>query len=176
MAWVAMVVAAVGALVQGRQQANEARAAAKVEKYHAGIADQNAAIAGQQASAEQERVRREGRQVLGAQRAAMAQSGTGMGPGTSNFDIQRQSTTMAELDALNVQYAGDLERRGLMQQAQMHRYNESSLRAKAKSIMRQRWITAAGAAMSAYGGGMGGGGGGSSGGGGGYASGNPYKG
>jgi coproporphyrinogen III oxidase-like Fe-S oxidoreductase len=150
------VIAAVGALAQGRQQAAEAQNEAKIEKYKASIAESNAAIAGQQASTEEERVRREARQVMGQQRAAFAQSGTGMGG--SNADVMRQDMALAELDALNVQYAGDLERRGLLQEAEGHRYNARSLKAKASAAMRMRWLTAASSAMSAYGGAKGGGG------------------
>jgi hypothetical protein len=155
MAWAAAVVALVGALVQGRQQANELRQQGEIEGYKAKVAAQNAQVAGQQASAEQERLRRESRQVLGAQRAAIAESGTGFSG--SNLDIMRQSTTMAELDALNIQYAGEMERRGLLQESTMFQYNKDMLRQKARSVMRQRWIAAIGAAASAYGGGMGGG-------------------
>lgn len=162
MAWVAMVAAAVGALVQGRQQANELRQQGEIEGYKARVAEMNARAAGQQSSAEQERVRRESRQVLGAQRAAIAESGTGFSG--SNLDIMRQSETMAELDALNIQYAGEMERGGLLQEAEMFKYNKDMLRQKARSVMRQRWISAIGAAASAYGGGMGGGGGGGGGG------------
>lgn len=161
MAWAAAVVAIVGALVQGRQEANEARQQGRIEKYKAQVAQANAENAGRQASAEQERSRRESRQVLGAQRAGIAESGTAFTG--SNLDIIRQDTAAAELDALNIQYAGELERKGLLNEAEAFRYNERVLRSKAKSAMRQRWISAIGAGISAYGGaggGMGGGGGG----------------
>lgn len=161
MAWAAAVVAIVGALVQGRQEANKARQQGRIEKYKAQVAQANAENAGRQASAEQERSRRESRQVLGAQRAGIAESGTAFSG--SNLDIIRQDTAAAELDALNIQYAGELERTGLLNEAEAFRYNERVLRSKAKSAMRQRWISAIGAGISAYGGaggGMGGGGGG----------------
>lgn len=161
MAWAAAVVAIVGALVQGRQEANEARQQGRIENYKAQVAQANAENAGRQASAEQERSRRESRQVLGAQRAGIAESGTAFSG--SNLDIIRQDTAAAELDALNIQYAGELERKGLLNEAEAFRYNERVLRSKAKSAMRQRWISAIGAGLSAYGGaggGMGGGGGG----------------
>lgn len=158
MAWAQMIVAAVGKLVEGRQEAKELRAAGEVEGYHATIADQNAAVAGQQSSAEQERVRRESRQVLGEQRAAIGESGTSFTG--SNIDIMRQSTTMAELDALNIQYQGEIERRGFINERDMRLYNKHALRQKARTVMRMRWLNALGAAASSYGGGMGGGGGG----------------
>jgi hypothetical protein len=68
----------------------------------------------------------------------------------------RQDAALAELDALNVQYAGDLERRGLLQEAEGHRYTQRSLKAKAKTLMRTRWLSAISAGASAYGGAKGG--------------------
>lgn len=150
MAWAAAVVAVVGTLIQGRQQAAEMRQQGKIEQYKANVAAANAENAGRQASAEQERSRRASRQALGAQRAGIAQSGTAFTG--SNLDIIRQDTAEAELDALNIQYAGELDRRGLLNEAEAFRYNERMLRSKAKATMRQRWISAFGAGMSAYGG------------------------
>lgn len=144
------VIAAVGALAQASQESGMAEAEAKVEEYHANVKEMNARSVAQQASAEEERVRREARQVLGQQRAAIAQSGTGFGG--SNADIMRQDMALAELDALNVQYAGDIERRGLLQEAEGHRYTARTLKSKAKSIRRTRWLTAASSAAQAYGG------------------------
>jgi hypothetical protein len=154
MALAMAVFAAVGSLMQGTQAAQEARSDAKIAGYHASIAEQNARTAGQQASAEEERVRRDSRQMLGQQAAAVAQSGTGLGG--SNADVMRQDAALAELDALNVQYAGDLERRGLLQEAAGHRYTQQSLKNKAKSLMRTRWLSALSSGVSAYGGAKGG--------------------
>lgn len=154
MALAMAAVAAIGALAQGAQDAGQARSEAAIAGYHASVAEQNARIAGQQTSAEEERVRRASRQAQGEQRAAIAQSGTGFGG--SNADVMRQDAALAELDALNVQYAGDLERRGLLQEAEGHRYTQKSLKARAKSIMRTRWLSAIGAGASAYGGAKGG--------------------
>lgn len=159
MAMIMAVVAAVGQLVQGREEANAMRDQAKVEEYHAAVADQNARQAGQVASAEEERVRRESRQVLGSQRAALGESGTSVDFG-SNVDIMRQSTTAAELDALNIQYAGNVERGNFLEEAKMRRYNKDALRQSARQTMRMRWFKALGAGMQAYGGAGGGGGGG----------------
>lgn len=169
MAWVAAVVAFAGAMIQGREEANAMRDQAEVEKYHAAIAEQNARQTGQRASAEIERSRRASRQVLGEQRAAIAQTGTTVEFG-SNVDIMRQSTTNAELDALNIQYAGEVERGNFLEQKKMREYQHRALRQAARQKMRTRWVSAIGGAASAYGGAggsMGGGGGGSGGGGGG---------
>jgi hypothetical protein len=142
--------AGIGAFAQGSAQAAEYKAQARNFEYDAAIQTQNAAIAGQQSSAEQERVRRESRQILGAQRAAIGESGTAFSG--SNMDILRQSTANAELDALNVQYSGELERTSLLNQAEGSRFNAKVARSSAKSANRMRWLSAAGAGLSAYGG------------------------
>jgi hypothetical protein len=154
----AAVFAAVGKLMEGRAQAGELRDQANVEAYHAGIAGQNAVLKGQQTSAAEEALRRDQRQFLGKQRAAVAESGTGMSG--SNEDVMRQSAALAELDALNVQFEGNIERNNLLEQKKMHLWNKDALRKKARAIMHNRWVGAAGAGMSAYGGAGGGAGGG----------------
>lgn len=148
--WIAGALAGVGAFAQGSAEAAGHKAQAQAYDRDATIAAQNAAIAGQQSSAEQERVRREARQVLGAQRAAMAESGTAFNG--SNVDIARQSTANAELDALNVQYGGEIERTGLLNQAEASKYNAKVSRSSAKAANRMRWLSAGTSALSAYGG------------------------
>lgn len=139
----------VGALMQGAQQAQDLQQQANIEGYRAQVADMNAAVAGQQASAEIERQRREARQVMGAQAASIAQSGTAFSG--SNLDIMRQSAIESELDTLNIQYAGELERRGLMNEAAMARYNQRNLKRSASQVMKTRWLSAVGAGVGAYG-------------------------
>lgn len=150
-ALVAGILGAVGAFAQGSAEAAQYGAQQKALNYQADIDAANAKMAGQRASAEEERVRREGRQVLGAQRAAMAESGTSVDFG-SNVDITRQSTTAAELDALNIQYAGNVERIGLLNQEKANRFNAKVAGANKKSANRMRWLSAAGTGLSAYGG------------------------
>lgn len=150
MAFAAAAIAIVGALVQGRQQANEMRQQAKAQQYQAQVERNAAAQAAQQAGAEQERARRESRQILGEQRVGIAQSGTAFSG--SNLDIIRQDTINAELDALNIQYEGEVRRRGLLNQAEASEYNARQLRTSAKNVMRTRWLNALGAGVGAYGG------------------------
>lgn len=147
---VAALTSAVGALVQGQQDSADLKQQAQIEGYHAQIADQQARQAGQRASAAEEAQRREARQVLGGQRAAIAQSGTSFSG--SNMDIMRQSTTAAELDALNIQYAGNVERGNFLEEGKMRRYNQSALKDKAKATRRMSWFNALGSGMQAYGG------------------------
>jgi hypothetical protein len=132
---------AVGALIQGRQQRNAIDVQRDIEQFNIKVGEQNAALAAQQAGAREEDVRRRARQALGAQRAAIAQSGTGFAG--SNFDIMRQSTANAELDALNVRYAGTLERMGILNDVEMRRFNDKVLKQQGKQAMRLRWFNAA---------------------------------
>lgn len=94
-------VGAFGAMQKGRKQAKMSRAQAK--------------IAQAQAYEDEQAQRREAKMLLGAQAAAMAQSGTGV-EGT-NEQVLRQSAALAELDALNIRYRGLSEAHGLLKQA-----------------------------------------------------------
>ncbi len=142
-------VSAVGALAQGGQQAAELQGAANIADYNATVAEANARAAGQQASAEEERLRRDARQTMGAQRAAMGESGTTVNFG-SNLDLQRQSGTAAELDALNIQYEGEVRRGSLLNEAKAQRYNAKTARKSASSIKKTRWLSAIGAGAEGY--------------------------
>lgn len=150
MAFAVAALAFVGQFISSSAEAEAYRQEADGENYRAGIARQAAVTKGQQASAAEEALRREQRQFLGRQRAAVAESGTGFGG--SNDDIMRQSMAQAELDALNIQYEGNIERLNLLEQAKMHDYNKKSLKARAKQTMRTRWISALSAGAGAYGG------------------------
>lgn len=138
---------AVGQLIQGRQQANELRNQADVEQFNIDNAKQNLAITNRQTSAREEALRRSARQALGAQRAAIAQSGTGFGG--SNAAIMQQSTANSELDALNLRYAGQLEAAGIQNEITMRQYNKTALRKSAKYAMRLRWHNAGAAIFGA---------------------------
>lgn len=86
-------------------------------------ANANAAALGQQARTAQEQgyadeqtQRRQARQVIGDQAAAISQAGGGTG-GTA-AKVADQSAINAELDALNIRYGGNIKASGLMAQAQ----------------------------------------------------------
>lgn len=65
-----------------------------------------------QARVDEEAQRRQGRQVIGAQAAAMAEAGGGV-----DEKVMQQSSVAAELDALNIRYGGQLESAGLLRAA-----------------------------------------------------------
>lgn len=137
------IAGAVGALVQGRQERNAIDVQRDIEQFNIKVEKQNAALVAQQTSAREEQQRRESRQLLGTQRAAIAQSGVGFGG--SSADIIRQSTASAELDSLNVRYAGDLERMGILNSIAMREFNDANLKHAGKVAMRMRWVNAASA-------------------------------
>ena len=126
------------------------------------MADQNRAIAGEQANAREEAQRRQGAQYLGRQTAAAAQSGVDITSGSS-LDVARQSATNLELDAQTIRYQGlmqgfSFQREAGLQRAKAHNIEAGVPLGVANTIL--------GAATSYYGmtGGMGGGGGGGGGG------------
>ncbi len=138
------------ALAQGRAQRLEIDTQRAIEEFNITNDKNNAALLAQQTGAREEQSRREARQLLGAQRAAIAQSGVGFGG--SSADIIRQSTMNSELDALNIRYAGDLERMGILNEIEMRKYSVQLLKKKGEQVMRMR----VGTALSALFGGQGG--------------------
>lgn len=131
---------AIGQLVKGRQDRNEIDRQRDIEQFNIKVGEQNAALSAQQTSAREEEIRRRARRALGQQRAAIAQSGTGE-DGT-NAQLAFQSTANAELDALNVRYAGALERMGILNDVTMRKYNDKVLKQQGKQAMRMRWFNA----------------------------------
>jgi hypothetical protein len=104
---------AIGSIAQG----NAANAAAQA---NANALTQQAEAENRAAGAREEQQRRANRQFLGGQRAALAQAGIGVEG--SAYDIARQSSINAELDALNIRYDGQLAAKGLRDQAMMQRF------------------------------------------------------
>ena len=119
---------AVGALAGAKAESDAA-------KYNAKVATQQADQASSAANQQEEAQRRKARIFQGEQRAAISESGTGLGG--SNLDIERQSEIMQELDALNIRYEGNVQRTGLLNQAALYK-------SQAKSAMTKGIISAAG--------------------------------
>jgi hypothetical protein len=97
-----------GGYAQAAQSANDMRAQARAARLRADLVDQ-------QTAARVGQVRREAGQVLGEQRAAIAQSGLGMG-GTMQA-ISDSSSRAAELDAAIARWNGTVEATALRDQA-----------------------------------------------------------
>jgi hypothetical protein len=98
--------------VVGVGQAINAR---NVASFNAQSKANDAKEAQMQAAAEEEQLRREQRAFLGKQRAAFAEAG--IGPGGTAGLIMDQSDVLAELDALNIRYGGQMRSKGLIAQA-----------------------------------------------------------
>lgn len=85
---------------------------------HNALQDEAAAKAAQaQAARDEEAQRREASAFLGKQQAAFAEAGLGSA-GTAGL-LQDQSAVLAELDALNIRYEGELDARGLLAQSSL---------------------------------------------------------
>ena len=112
---------AAGAIQQGQAAAAQGRAQQQAQEYNAVVKEQNAQLSRQQAGAREEQQRRQTRQVLGQQSAALAQAGIGVGTGSA-LDIEEQSMVRAELDALTISYEGELQATGLLAGAEQDRY------------------------------------------------------
>jgi len=105
-------VGAVGAIQQG----NAAKAAAD---YNAKLQEREATQRSKEANLHEEAQRRKNRQLLARQRAQLAESGIGFE--AMGESLIEDSATMAELDALNIRYEGETQRRGLLAGANLSR-------------------------------------------------------
>lgn len=114
------------AQTESEAQARNLERQAQADFFNAEMAAQDAQDVAYAAGLDEDRTRREGRQVLAAQRAAMAQNGVA-GTFTSDM-LEMQSMYELELDALNVRYGGILQSRGLMAEAQ--NYEEAAKQAE----------------------------------------------
>lgn len=99
--WIAAIASAATSIAGGKAEQNSLKNQARV--------------AGQQAYADEETQRRQNRQLRGNQAAALAESGLS----TEGSSARRadQDAANAELDALNIRYAGILKRHGLLTEA-----------------------------------------------------------
>jgi len=116
-----MAFSVIGAISDANSKSQAYESQAEWNQYNAAIQRQNAGAALQQSASEQARQNRQARRVMGEQRAAVAQSGTGFGG--SNADLLDQSATLAELDMLNIAYEGQMRARGYEIQAQGEDYS-----------------------------------------------------
>lgn len=142
----AAVVGAYSAYQGGKATEAGFKAQAQADDYNAQVAATNAATARQQAGAREEAQRRQARQILGTQRAALAQAGIGLSG--SAADVYGQSVANAEVDALNIRYEGDLEARGLLAGATLDTYSGQVARTNAKTAKRAGYLDTASALLS----------------------------
>ncbi len=106
-------VAAAATLAQGFAQK-------KADNYNATVMGNEQRLSIDQANAQEDQVRRNSRQALGAQLAAFGASGAGYG-GSSERALD-QSAINQEMDALNTRYKGAITGYGYGAQSQMDQY------------------------------------------------------
>jgi hypothetical protein len=145
----ATAVQALGEKQAGDAQAAQLRSQQQAATYNAAIAAQNARMERQQAGAREEAQRRQAGQVLGAQRAAFAQAGVGMG-GTA-ADVMAQSLVNAELDALTLRYEGEMRARGMEIESTQAMSEAAALGAAASGARRQGLMRAGGTVLGGIG-------------------------
>ena len=103
-------IAAAGAVFSAVGAISGGQAANRTAQYNAAIADRNAVVATQQASANEEAQRKLDARRMGTMRAGYGASGvTSDG---SVLDVLGDSIAEAELNALNIRYEGQLSSQG----------------------------------------------------------------
>lgn len=141
LAGAATVLGAVSTVAGGFAQSNQLKAQAQADQYNALVGRQKSAATLAASNQQEEQQRRVARLASGERRAAIAQSGAGLGG--SNADIDRQSEIMSELDSLNIRYTGQLQSGGLLNQANLDEASARSNRKAAKSAVTGGFINAA---------------------------------
>lgn len=141
---------ALGAISQAGAASASYKAQAQTDAYNAEIARQRADNALQVANQNEETQRRKARQVIGAQRAALAEAGVDLTSGTGS-DLLTQSYTNAELDSQNIRYEGALNAKALRDQSVLFDYDSQVARQNASRAMRSGILGAGAAALSGYG-------------------------
>lgn len=153
MSWVAVGVADVSVL--SSIMGSKAQEAQQEQDAATGRANATQALANMQAveaqaSANEEAQRRQSGAYLGRQRAALGDSGTGSLGSGSNFDVARQSAINAELDALNIRYAGELRGTQYLQSAYNFQAGANAAGQQASDIASNMLPTAALQGVSSY--------------------------
>jgi hypothetical protein len=145
---------AVGAIASGNAQAAQYDAQAQAARYNADMQRRQAETVGQQNAAREDLQRKQARQVFGRQIAAGAQSGVNITTGSAS-DLFRQSLYDAEMDALNIRDEGELNRVGMLNQANLSDWEGQVARKNSKTAQRSGYLNAAvalaGSAAGAYG-------------------------
>jgi hypothetical protein len=140
---------AIGSVVSGAEQSAQLKATEQTAKANAQMARDDATNELRIATADAEGQRRRGNRIVAEQATAFSQSGFGIAD--SAMDSLRISSSEAELDAMNVQYKGDLRARGLKSQANAYESEASAAKAARKTIPFKTAIGAATSLLSGYG-------------------------
>lgn len=142
--------AAVGSISQANATKQQMNSQADAANYNSIVANQNADTALQAASANEEAQRRKSAVALGQQRAGLAESGIGLNSGTAT-DLTEQSALNAEMDALNIRYAGQTQAQAYKTQSALDVQAAQQAKANASSAMTSGYLSAGATALSGYG-------------------------
>jgi len=139
-------ISAIGAIQQGKAAEAQAKAQADANAYNARVKEIQAGVEREAAGRREEQQRRKARQVLGEQRAGLAQAGIGMMG--SALDIEEQSATAAELDALTIRYEGEMAAKGLMYDAEAEKFEGRAALAAGKNAKTASYLKTGSAILS----------------------------
>lgn len=120
----------IGGLMQAQGQIQAGDAAGDAYDFNANVSDQNAEQAIKLSAQDERRQRIHGRKAVGEMRASYGASGvTAEG---SPSDVLAESMASAELDALNIRYAGESRAANFRNEATIARFNSSNARSGAR--------------------------------------------
>lgn len=125
--------------MKGQQRAGE---------FNAKLSEQEAKLAQQEAARDEEALRREQHSFFGKQRAALAEAG--LSPGGTSGLLADQSAVLAELDALNVRYAGTSRGTGLLSDAAASRFGARQSSRGSRALAGAQLIQGVGEGYRAY--------------------------
>jgi hypothetical protein len=131
------------------KQADNYKAQAKQDEINAQIARDAAVRAGQEANANEDAQRRQTAVRMGAQTASLAENG--MIGSQTGADLVADSALNAELDALNIRYAGKLKQQGFYQEADNFARSAQANRKNAKGAIIGGLFSAGSQALTSYG-------------------------
>lgn len=132
---------AVGAVAQGQAANAQGKAAQRAAEYNAKVQEVEAKQRSREANLEEESRRRRIRQILGGQRAELAESGIGFEE--MGQSLIADSAKFGELEALNVRYSGETARRGLLAGANIARFQGQAARAAGRAQRNASYLKAA---------------------------------
>jgi hypothetical protein len=140
------VIGAVGTIVQASAAAQAANYQAKVEEMNAGISRDNATREIQASQLDQQQQDQQARALMGEQVAEQGASGLALG-GRTQMLTRKSASTLARTDALNIRYAGELNKYNYMVDAANHTAAAEGKRQEASNSMLAGFIGAAGSLL-----------------------------
>ena len=147
---ISAVISAAGAAYGGAQSIVNSKSRDEIARVNQNYATINSVQELRLASIEEQRIRREGNKQLAEQFTAFAQSGAGVGDFSTQKALE-ESATLAEMDALNVRYKGQIASRDQEIAASQYDYEARSEKASRPGIAIKAGIGAATSLLSGYG-------------------------